>query len=355
MARPRNTRNRRLPENLYRDADGYFSYRHPVTKKRYGFGRVESEAITAAKSLNIKLLKNSDLVTRVMGITTVTQVITRFENERLVDLQYAERTLSEVKIRLNVLRREFGDRSWHELTLELLSQWLNTRTVDAYIKYRITLIDLFKFARAVGICEQNIAEVLLPKPAPKRKRERLTYEHVQQILAAAPPWLKIAIELAILTGQRREDLVLLRFDNIENGRLLLTQIKTGVDIAIKMGPMLTEVINRARESGIDCPLIIHQRPQRKVRSVKRTHWAAVTPDFLTDNFSKVRDSLELFQNWPTEKRPTFHELRSYAAHTYRALGYSTHFIQSLLGHKSLGMTEKYLSGHAKIYSEAEAI
>lgn len=41
--RPRSRKNRDLSgiQNLYRDEDGYYTYRHPATKVVYGLGKLQ--------------------------------------------------------------------------------------------------------------------------------------------------------------------------------------------------------------------------------------------------------------------------------------------------------------------------
>ncbi|BEO46700.1 hypothetical protein SMQE20_12590 [Serratia marcescens] len=42
-----------------------------------------------------------------------------------------------------------------------------------------------------------------------------------------PPWFCLAMDLALVSGQRREDLTQMRFSHIVDGRLQVEQGKTG--------------------------------------------------------------------------------------------------------------------------------
>ncbi|EFE23131.1 bacteriophage lambda integrase domain protein [Edwardsiella tarda ATCC 23685] len=55
MGRRRNKGNSDLPPYLY-VRDGYYSFRHPHTKKEYGLGRNRALAISEAIQANIELL-----------------------------------------------------------------------------------------------------------------------------------------------------------------------------------------------------------------------------------------------------------------------------------------------------------
>ena len=59
------------------------------------------------------------------------------------------------------------------------------------------------------MAERNCAELTLQKKEQEKVRQRHTVEGVQKILDAetTPAWLKRAIRLALLSLQRREDLV----------------------------------------------------------------------------------------------------------------------------------------------------
>lgn len=49
-----------------------------------------------------------------------------------------------------------------------------------------------------------------------------------------PTWFPLAMDLALITGQRREDVSCLRFSNIIDDRLYVKQIKTGMKIALPL-------------------------------------------------------------------------------------------------------------------------
>lgn len=65
-------------------------------------------------------------------------------------------------------------------------------------------------------------------------------------------WFGIAIHLALVTGQRREDLVPLRFDHIEEDRLLITQGKTGAMISVPMDLELKSIDLKLAEVVGNC-------------------------------------------------------------------------------------------------------
>ncbi|ECI4976707.1 integrase, partial [Salmonella enterica subsp. enterica] len=97
-----------------------------------------------------------------------------------------------------------------------------------------------------------------PTRAPEIKvaRERLQLETYNATRAAAehmPAWFPLAMDLALVTGQRREDIVNMKFSDDFDNRLYVTQIKAGMKIAIPLsltlqatGLRLGTVIDRCR-------------------------------------------------------------------------------------------------------------
>lgn len=360
--RPRKRGNKDLPKNLYSYTNG-FVYRHPQTGRRHGMGTDRKQAIAAANILNQRLQSSSDLVAKVIGGVSVSEVISRFRGEYLPEKNHSARTASEVEYRLRRYDRDFGQTSWEGLTLAKLSDWLKPLTREAYRKHRAQWIEIFRFACSVGIADKNIAELTLAKSPQKRVRKRWTEAQYKAARDGADQWLQIAMDLAVLTLQRREDLVNMRFDDIVDGRLLVTQSKTGKRLAIRIGGDLEALIKRAKSRSIVCPYIIARRPIKERRSKtgnSDTHPFQVEAGYLTRAITKARDAAtdangsSLFAGYAQGEHPTLHELRSFGAHLYREAGYPEDYIQALLGHETAKMTTHYLDGHKIEYDEVSA-
>lgn len=147
-------------------------------------------------------------------------------------------------------------------------------------------------------------------------------------------------------GQRREDIALMRFDQVVDGRLLIDQGKTGAMISLPLdlelrsvGLRLGTVIDRCRlASSTDFMVSAGKR--------KNSPDGSLHPDGLTKKFVTARSSAGIeFEDSP----PTFHEIRSLAGRLYEKEK-GKEFARKLLGHKSGKMTDKYLDTRGKEYA-----
>src|SRR5581483_10882630 len=79
------------------------------------------------------------------------------------------------------------------------------------------------------------------------KRDRyVTDAEYAAVYALASPRVKLAMDLALITGQRQGDLISLPFKNVSDEGILFRQGKTGKRLLVGMSPALAEVIERAR-------------------------------------------------------------------------------------------------------------
>lgn len=207
--------------------------------------------------------------------------------------------------------------------------------------YRAYLTDCFDSAIAEGWCTSNPVDVTRPVKV-KTKRARLTLEHVRAILAdpAIKPWMRNAIALALVTGQRREDIARARRPDIREGSWWCEQHKTGNRVAIPigirldvLGMSLADVLEQCRSTGILSPYLIHQT----FRGGGSKPGAPIAIRAYTNLFTAAVKRLGL--DWGDKSPPTFHELRSLSKRLYDAQGGVD--TKQLLGHKSASAAALY--------------
>ncbi len=108
------------------------------------------------------------------------------------------------------------------------------------------------------------------------------------------------------------------------------------------------MVQECLKEPIASPYLICYRPRARKREQieAKLHWSAVTDDYLTKEFRKARDLAKAYDHIENPKaRPTMHELRALGSWLYEQQGFSTEYVQALLGHATPEMTAYYQDGH----------
>lgn len=369
--RPR-IQSKKLPPNLsveVKNGVRYYRYRHPETGKRTGIGIDEAKAVKAAIALNAMLLQqskdreSSQLIRRVTNPEeSISDFVAHFEEQILPGRRsrkghrLAEKTLREYAIMLKTIDKEFGHRSWTAVTLEQVARFLDSLPPRSSNSHRSLMIQVWRHAIAKGKINPptNLPEMTIPKDHVV-ERQPLSLELYRAIWEIADQWFRNAMDLALHTLQRREDLVGLRFDDIkivDKARYLpVRQIKTEHSsdkgrLLLPIGVDLGALIERCRDDILS-PFLIHKRPERRRREYldRKEHWTQITPEMVTREFAALRDKCGYCDHLRAEQHPTFHEIRALGGELYRQAGWGNEAIQRLLGHTTEKMTRHYLDKH----------
>ncbi|ELM3722647.1 tyrosine-type recombinase/integrase [Edwardsiella piscicida] len=337
----------KLPDNLYCKG-GFFIWRNPLSGQEMPLGYIKkNEAVRQAQEAN-------QYIDTQRPMEEACPSVSQWMAEYLRILGYrgvAANTLRARRSQIKAVQTVIGQKNIAQVTTRdialLLHHYVLIGHLSAAGLMRSFLNALFREAIAAGLIDYN--PVTQTRTPPIRvKRRRLTETMLQTVYAQAlqleshKPWLPRSIELALLTGQRREDLCALRWQDIREDKLWVIQRKTGarlamtLDLHLQLGdyPLrLREVLARCRLPGPSDYLLNSQRSR-----LNRRPGGALVPDTLTKGFSRLMDKCGLVQEiYP----PSFHEIRSLSSRMYQAQ-YGTEFCQRLLGHKNRHMTEKYL-------------
>ena len=325
-------------------------------------GSDRKDAIEAAVQLNAVLRPSGNIVERVLNqkpkpnipLDNLNKLIDEFIHHYLPEKNYAESTMLQKLKQLDIYRNHWGTLSVADITTSDIVDFLNPLTSNAYIKHQGTLTQLFTFSIHQNYRDTNPVTVTMTKTAPKKKREEHTLEGWNIIRDNAPDWLQRAMDIALLSLQRRSDLTSLHTShvNLQNRTIEILQDKTRnyanpVYIEIQMGDELFDAIKGCYQSGIHCPYLIHYRPLKMSRADQdaKVHPFAVTPSHLTKTFGKVRDESGAYDHLPKGTRPTLHDARGLGAWLYEKSGYSEEYIMALTGHTSKKMLRHYIDGH----------
>ncbi|MCY1535653.1 Phage integrase family protein [compost metagenome] len=253
------------------------------------------------------------------------------------------------------MRAALGTQPIDQITIRMLADFLEPLTPRASNQARAILADVFTHAAARGLVPDNPAVSTIPK-IEKKQRKRHTMEGLKLIRRRSPPWLQNSIDLALITAQRRGDILAMKFEDVKDGYLYVVQSKTEKAsdagwLKIKVTPQLAAVLARCRDDVLS-PYLVHRKPERKKKREGKAHWTQVDERFLTRAFKDARDEAGCYKGWKEEEMPGFHEIRALSLHLYKRAGKDG---QKIAGHASEEMTRNYQKDHADvIWSEVEA-
>lgn len=364
-ARPRK-HNISIP-NLYckldkRNSKIYWQYRHPVTGVFVGFGTNEDVAKTAAEEMNrivadqessqsyllvdmaIKAQAKHDPGIRVKDWVSRYMLI---QNERLNDGEIKKSTIKSRKSCSNTLSERMPNLRLQDVDTKMLATIIDEYKAAGKHRMgqllRAVWIDIFKEAQHAGEVPSGYNPALAVKnPKAKVTRARLTFEQWEKIYNCAadhPPFAQNSMLLALVTGQRRGDILKMKFSDIWDGHLHIVQEKTGVRLALPLSlkcdviqMTLGDVVSKCRDRVISQYLIHTHRAHGTSKAGDSVYANTVSRVFM-----EARDKADL--SLPKGATPpSFHEQRSLSSRVYSDQGID---VKTLLGHKTDEMSEQY--------------
>lgn len=353
MSSERTPRRKGFPPNLYLDNKGYFSYRNPQNGKRRGVGTDKATAFREARAANAVLaaMTPSALAIWVTGVQqlSLTEWVPQYKEKWVEKTGPSVATLRSATYYLRrIAEASFAWMAVKDITTAHVALFLTdvekVNGPGSAISMRARLSDVFRMAETLGMIEVGKNPVA-PTYVPDREvlRERLSLEQYFAIKAVAPPWVANAMDLALLTAQRREDICGAKFSDLRDGCLYVVQgksqgkVRLQQDGAIRLdtiGMSIADAVKQCRDSVVS-QFMIHHRTARP--GVKPGD--SVSLNGLSSAFTRARVTAGITA---AEGRtpPSFHEIRSLSERLYREQ-YSAAFAQAMLGHKNANMTATY--------------
>ena len=236
MERPRTT-NKHLP--MYVTViHGSFWFRPPEGKDEC-IGRIEDGEHQVWEFM-AKRTRPSDTPR-----TTLNHCFDRYLREVVPNL--SPRTQRDYARHINKLRVVFGDCAPDEVKKKHIGQFLDRPKGKIQANRQVAVLSAV-YAKIVGrwyLAENNPC-IGVERNASKKRTRYVTDIEFNAIRTFAGPRIRLAMDLALLTGQRQGDLISLPWKNVTDEGILFRQGKTGKRLLVGMSPDLKAVLARAK-------------------------------------------------------------------------------------------------------------
>jgi integrase len=183
-------------------------------------------------------------------MTTMNDLFAKYEAECIPDLKF--RSQRDYRSILVLLRHTFGRFEPKEVTPRMVVDFLAVKKGRIHRNRMVTILStVFKKAIGKWCIEDDLRNPCTGVERwPTKPRERyVTDDEFAAFRATACPQVQIAMDLALLTGQRQGDIVGLKWAQIKTGGALghieIDQGKTGKKLAIVISPAVETVLDRA--------------------------------------------------------------------------------------------------------------
>lgn len=360
-ARKRIASRRNWPANLRQNKQGYYWFQHPSpepgAQKSFGLGKDFAVAAAQTRTANAEIERKKGYVTLLQringGEVPLHSFCETYESRRLDG-----KANSVVAMKSQIRAIKGAPFSGQAVALvkpkeiaDFLKVCIAERGATMASNIRKRMLDVFREAISDGLVEVGKNPVdAIAKPKITVTRARLTLDDFKAIVAVARKdkeraWAANAMELALVTGQRREDIMSMKFAQARGGFLWIEQTKgtegntakLKIPLSVKLnalGMSLEDVIKRCRDSVVSKNMIHFTRANGGAKPGGSPGLST-----MSQTFARLRDEAEIAVA-DGSTPPSFHEIRSLAARLYAA-EYGPAVAQAILGHKSSTMTDLY--------------
>lgn len=250
VGRPR-TRNFDLPPRM--------KARRLKTRTLYYYC-VRDTSVPLGSDLNEARRKWAEFEAGISPVLSFAAVADRYEREALAAKAF--KTQKENLRQLKTLKRAFPF-AFEQITPLHVRQYLDRRSSKVSANREVALLShLWNWAREKGITS-------LPNPClgvhkhPERPRRRyVTDAEYRAVWDIAPEWLRDAMDLALLTGQRPSDVLKMTRQDIQDSHLWVHQAKTGERLGIEVSGELDALLRRISSRPVTAMHLVHDAGSR---------------------------------------------------------------------------------------------
>lgn len=180
----------------------------------------------------------------------MSELFNRYERE--IVPRMAPRTQKDYKWILAQLHKHVGDRHAEDIKPKDIGKLLDVETGKISRNRQVAVLSAV-FTKAVGrwyVVERN--PCLGVERNETRRRDRyIADDEFKAFYSVVPPRIQIAMDLALLTGQRQGDIIGLPWSNVLEDGIFFQQGKTGKKLLVGYSEKLKDILLRARRLGVD--------------------------------------------------------------------------------------------------------
>jgi integrase len=236
---------RHLPAKVYLEHGAY--YYRDGKKPRVQLGRDLTES----------LAKYATLIGPAWTVRTLGDLIDRYRIE-VLPLKKSAQTRKEEGRSLDRLKNVMGHFLPENLTAVNLYTYMDSRRskdgrkAPIAARHEIVLLGhVYRKAKRWGVAVNPVIGIELPEKA--GKRPYVPMAEVDKVRALASPRMRLAIDWAVLIGQRRADLLKLKRSDIRDDGIYVQQGKTDAKLLIARSPAVDELIARSKAMSPQIP------------------------------------------------------------------------------------------------------
>jgi integrase len=226
------------------------------------------------------------------------------------------------RVYLESFREKYGKNAIASMRPEFVVQMIDRMTPSSAHNWLRAIRGLMQHAIATGLCKTDPTQgVKLPKLGGSihtwTEEEIAKYQACHLIGTKA----RLALELALGTAQRRNDLLRMGRQHLRNGELFVRQSKTKAELLIPISKELMAILNAEQTPHLTFLITGAGRPYRPT------------------------DFSDQFRQWCREaglpEGCTVHGLRKAASRRLAEAGCTPHEIAAITGHRTLKEVERY--------------
>lgn len=306
-----------LPRRMYLEHGAYYFVPNGGKKSRL------------SDDLGAALVKYAALIGNTWILRTLGDAIDKYRVE-ILPLKRAKQTRDDEGKSLDRLKKAFGHLLADNLTAQHCYAYMEARRskdgkrVPVAARHEMSLLR-HVYVKAIRWGAASLNPVLgIELPERAKKRRKVPMEWVDQIRAIASPRMCLAIDLAIMAGQRRGDTLKLRWSDVHPDGVYVKQGKTEAELLIAHSADLDALLERAKamKPDIPCEFLIRK---------------ANGKPYSVDGFSSNWQRLMRKHVAGGGEHFTFHDLRSVSADGADTVEEA----QRRLGHASVETTKRF--------------